>query len=380
VLGYSSREQGQKAFQGVVELSLKETLLSWKEICHVASLCPSLNTLNVGLNQLSMLPTVDYSSLATTLTSINFEFNDFTSLKDLASLAGLKALRSLHLKGNNIVGLAPSGASAPVFPPALQYIDVSYNMIDSWSFVDGLPAHVPGLQGLRLAHNPVYEKRDVDAKATSSEETHMFTIARLGSLKSLNFTHITPTDRTNAELFYLSRIAKQLAGVPEAAEATVLAEHPRYAELCDIYGKPDVIRHQEINPSFLESRLITVTFLSNDQEKRQRKIPKSLDIYAVKGIAGKMFGLSPLKIRLVWETGEWDPVAGYDEREGESSDEDEPAPEEAEPGAAGADDGGEDPAANTGRWVRREVQLKDGPRQLGYCVDGLDVTIRIEVV
>lgn len=32
----------------------------------------------------------------------------------------------------------------------------------------------------------------------------------------------------------------------------------------------------------------------------------------------------------------------------------------------------------SGRWIEREVELKDGPKQLGYCVDGLDVSIRIE--
>jgi hypothetical protein len=249
-------------------------------------------------------------------------------------------------------------------------------MVHSWSFVDRLQDHIPGIQSLRLAHNPVYEKQDVDEKASSSEEAHMFTIARLAPLKSLNFTQITPADRTNAEMFYLSRIAKQLASVPEAAEASVLTEHPRYAELCDIYGKPDIIRRQEMNPSFLESRLITVTFHRNDQEKQQRKIPKSLDIYAVKGIAGKLFGLPPLELGLVWETGEWDPVAGYDDKEGDSSDDDDDVPTPSiEPGAEESED---NPAMNSGRWIRREVQLKDGPRQLGYCVDGLDVSIRVE--
>jgi hypothetical protein len=31
-----------------------------------------------------------------------------------------------------------------------------------------------------------------------------------------------------------------------------------------------------------------------------------------------------------------------------------------------------------GRWVKREVELKDGPRQFGYCVDGLEAKIRVE--
>jgi hypothetical protein len=322
------------------------------------------------------------------LTSINLEFNEFTAVSDLGSLAALKALRSVSLKGNHIEGLASSGAAVPIFPPALQHLDISYNKVGSWSFVDKLSTHFPGIQSLRLAHNPVYEKQTTDGKASSSEEAHMFTVARVASLVLLNFSHITPADRTNAEMFYLSRIAKQLATVPEAAEASVLDEHPRYAELCDLYGQPDVVRRQEINPSFLEARLVTVTFSRGDGgEKRVRRIPKSQDIYAVKGIAGKLFGIAPLSVGLVWETGEWDPVAGYDEGDGDSSDDEGPTGSSSltetrrvtDVRDTDAEEEDKD-SMSRGRWVRREVQLKDGPRQLGYCVDGSDVTVRVEVL
>jgi hypothetical protein len=104
------------------------------------------------------------------------------------------------------------------------------------------------------------------------------------------------------------------------------------------------------------------------------EVPKSFDIYAVKGVVGRLFGLSPLKVRLVWETGEWDPVGGFDEAEGESEEEDMEAEwerKEEEGEVAGLERRG-------GRFVRREVELKDGPRQFGYCVDGLEARIRVE--
>jgi hypothetical protein len=233
------------------------------------------------------------------------------------------------------------------------------------------------LVGLRIGHNPFYDAVDADAKASSSEESHMFTVARLASLKSLNFSQVTPADRTNAEMFYLSRIGKQLAAAPEEAEAEVLALHPRYAELCEIYGAPNVVRRLEVNPAFLEARLITVGFHLDGGEERATKIPKSYDIYAVKGVAGKLFDMSPLKLSLIWETGEWDPVAGFDDQEGDSSDE-EDAEEERERKEVDKNAADEDNTGKPGRWVKREVELKDGPRQLGYCVDGLDVKIRVE--
>lgn len=217
----------------------------------------------------------------------------------------------------------------------------------------------------------------------------MLLVARLPQLKILNFSTISPADRADAEMFYLSRIAKQLAAVPEAAEPEVLSRHRRWAELCEIYGEPSVIRQKELNPTFLEARLVNADFyylgLSQGEgaseskvQRRSVQIPKSFDIYAVKGIAGKLFGLKPLGVKLVWETGEWDPVAGFDEDEGEERDSD----DEDESGQGQGEGEGQEEKkegeSKAGRWVKREVELKDGPRQFGYCVDGMDVKIRVE--
>jgi hypothetical protein len=233
--------------------------------------------------------------------------------------------------------------------------------------------------------------------------------ARLPLIKTLNFVTVTAEDRTQAEMFYLSRIARQLASVPEGEKATVLSAHPRWAALCQMYGEPDVIRKkEEINSEFLEARLITVDFCfvqppssssspgtradnDNGEEepkppslvRRTKKIPKSTDIYALKGIAGRLFNRSPLSLKLFWETGEWDPVAGFDEEQedNDDSEEDEAIEEELQKALAYGQSNVEQHRANRlkGKWVKREVELRDGPRQLGFCVDGLEVRVRVEV-
>ncbi|KAG6037948.1 hypothetical protein E4U41_004631 [Claviceps citrina] len=263
VLKDKSLDRMRDALAGVTELSLQETLLTWEEVCAVAARCPSLATLNAGSNQLGPLPPVDYAHLPSTLTSLNLEFNEFTALTDLSSLTCLTSLRNLHLKGNNMaaVSAVAAPAPAPVFPPSVHYLDLSYNDVAAWSFVDALAVHFPGLTGLRLSHNPVYDAMSDDNKASaSSEEAYMTTIGRLANLANLNFAAVKPADRSNAEMFYLSRIARQLATVPESAEAAVLAQHPRYGQLCRLYGEPDIIRRNEVNPSFLEARLVSVAF------------------------------------------------------------------------------------------------------------------------
>lgn len=385
------------AFRGVTELELEETLMSWESIVDIASGFASLTKLSASLNQFSSIPQASLGSLASTLTTLNLEFNNITSLADLAPLSSLTALKSLHLKANSISAITPSlDTPQPTFAPSLVFLDVSYNRIASWAFIDALPNSVPSLTALRISHNPIYDNPDPGAKssqttqAKTTEEAYMIAVARLPGLKSLNFTSITPQERTNAELFYLSRIGKQLSSVPEDEEAAVLLQHPLYAALCEAHGEPDIVRREEVNPNFLEARLVTVHFNLADTAAAPRvaktattEIPRSFDVYAVKGIAGRLFDARPLSLRLVWETGEWDPVGRYDEQGGDSSDEEDEARALDEDlrleQTVAAGHGEQVQLARGGQWVKREVELVDGPRQLGFCVDGLEATIRVEV-
>lgn len=397
-----------KVFQGVRELTLEENLLEWEEICYIASKFPALHILSASANQLSLLSPIPPVPFTSTLVSIDLEFNHFTSLTDIAPLTAITTLKNLHLKGNRIStpSPAPTSEPAPVFPPALNYLDLSYNQVTTWTFVDALPASFPGLISLRFAHNPIYDDPELDNNnqglsnkpstttttenkgGTNTDEAYMLMVARLPNLKTLNFSTITVADRTNAEMYYLSRIARQLSAVPESMEKEVLTRHRRWAELCEIYGEPAIVRQQEVNPNFLEARLVTVHFCfveqhTGDQRKVTTRIPKSFDIYRVKSMAGKLFGLPPLKLRLVWETGEWDPVAGFDEQDGDSSEDEELEAERErrdgeEEGASSVGGVSHSGGKSGGRWVKREVELKDGPRQFGYCVDGLDVRVRVE--
>lgn len=407
-------EDTEMAFRGVKELAVDETLLQWDEICHITANFSSLTALYAGSNQLSRLSPIPESSLTTTLTSIYLEFNHFTSLTDVASLTSLTALKNLYLKGSNISTITSDTTEGPpVFSKTLTYLDISYNKIHNWSFVDAIPDSFPGVTSLRLAHNPVYDNPGfgsnetaatetataASSKASVTEEAYMITVGRLASLRSLNFSAVTTTDRTNAEMFYLSRIGRQLASVPDnpEAEGRVTAQHRRYAELCGLYGEPVVVRRREVNAAFLESRLINTTFRFQGQGQQQKQgsdgtqledvvvavekkvqIPKSFDIYAVKGIAGGLFGYAPLKLRLIWETGEWDPVAGFDEEAGDNSDDEEIVVVQEEENETQEGDEGIQTKNRAGRWVKREVELSDSPRQFGFCVDGMDVTIRVE--
>lgn len=193
-------------------------------------------------------------------------------------------------------------------------------------------------------------------------------------------------------MYYLSRIAKAMADVPEAEEEKLTSQHPRFAELCEIYGDPTVTRKAPtaIDPNSIAARLISFTFRFRhptsehafaEPVTRTKKIPRAFDTYRLKGIVGRLFGQKPMSLKLVWETGELDPVAGYEE-EWDSSDEEEDEevaavdnqfPRKREV-ATSADE-----MVMMGNWVKREVELVDSTREVGFWIDGKEAMVRVEL-
>lgn len=387
----------KEAFSGVHELDLDDMALSWEEIMQILPKFDTLRTLSASSNGLRFL---DYSlslppvpAIAPSLTSLSLEYNQFKSLSDLIGIKYLTSLEKLSLKGNEISevfqrrenGETGGFRTNLVFGEKLRYIDLSYNAVHSWGFVEALPDVFPGMTALRLSHNPInFSSTNEDEKKTlwTLEVAHMLTVARLGKLTSLNYGAISPTERTEAETYYLSQIAKAMAEVPEQLEHTVTSQHKRYPELCRIHGTPDVIRKgtQTVNPDFLEARLIKFTFYLPASARpgrqqaitKEREIPKGLDIYSVKGVVGRMFGENPLSLKLVWETGTMDPVAGSDDIIDDDSDE-----ESSIEGPRNMPE--QTYESKLSRFVEREVEIEDSTRQIGNFVDGTEARVRVEL-
>jgi hypothetical protein len=384
----------EEAFHGVYELELSDMALQWEDIVRISGQFETLRSLNVSSNGLKLL---DYSLFGSSptvftsnITSLSLEYNEFKSLSDIIGLKYLPSLEKLSLKGNEIsdvfqkrVGDVDDPKRRLTFTEKLRYIDLSYNAIQSWHFVDALADVFPGMTALRLSHNPI-NRNVVNEKVAmwSVEEAHMLTVARLAKLSILNYGTISETERTEAEIYYLSKIAKAMAEVPESLEHTVTSQHKRYAELCKKHGAPDVIRKEAVtvNPDFIEARLIKFTFYMLPNTKpgqqvvitKQRELPKGLDIYTVKGVVGRMFDETPLRLRLIWETGALDPVAGCDDIIDDDSDEDLSIEGEYQSRE-------KTHAMQLGRFVEREVEIEDSTRQVGNFVDGGEARVRVEL-
>lgn len=286
-------------------------------------------------------------------------------------------LQTLNLKNNRIKSTSREGLKTNFsLPKSINELDLSYNEITSWNIINDLPKICAGLKHLRVSQNPLFDTlRAADGKLLTSADGYMLTIARLPKLETLNYSTITDKERLNAETYYLSQIAMEISRASAEQEANIIAQHPRYRDLCEEYGEPRIERKEDnkVDPNSLAARLIKCSFYSRDISSIESlptrdspflvELPNTLNIYAVLGIVGKKFGLLPMRLKLTWETGEKERVkppantwAGV--REWDSSDDD-------------ADDFGDD-------WKEREVELVAGTRPLGTVVESAEAVIRVE--
>ncbi|RAK77777.1 putative tubulin-specific chaperone [Aspergillus fijiensis CBS 313.89] len=377
-------------FNKITELYLDETLLAWDEISAITHQFPSLTLLSASANQISTIS----SPLSGNITRLTLENNDFTSLSALKPLTSLPNLQHLSLRSNAIGTITTPEDLTPLIFPSLTSLDLSRNKISTWLFLNHLPTTCPALTTLRISTNPLFDGpigptsiTGLPEKPMTVDEAYMLTLARIANLQVLNYGTITPKDRTNGELYYLSLITKELSATPKAEEPAILAKHPRYAELCELHGEPEIRRTSAedaagkvVNPRSVAARLVKFVFHLRQNEDgglkekadevvKTREIPRSFDTYQVKAIAGRLFGLPAFGLRLVWETDELDPVS-------REKMEDEEWDSEAE------DERGGDVDADGDRFVKREVELVESTKDIGFWVqaDVSEVRVRVEVV
>jgi hypothetical protein len=336
------------------------------------------------------------------------ENNDITSISALRHISELPDLEHLSLRGNPINTVNRDTADTTLdfqFPPTLRSLDLSRNSITSWAILNKLPTVFPGLTTLRISGSPLYDQPPLppsitaatssDSKPMTVDEAFMLTLSRFPpTLTTLNYSTISPQDRSNAEMYYLSLIGKELSATTEAEEPAILATHPRYSELCELYTNPTITRAvvsdasgtRVIYPRSVAARLVRMAFhfvqyyddndpgASNDRVVA-KEIPGSFNTYQVKALVSRLFGLPAFGFRLIWETDEWDPV----EREAadEAADWDDDSEDEVQAEQARPDSNPHAPGKS--RFVRREIELVDSARDIGFLFQGEIGELRIRV-
>ncbi|KIX94367.1 uncharacterized protein Z520_09753 [Fonsecaea multimorphosa CBS 102226] len=272
-------------FQKVEELYLNECLLTPRQVLDILfpkGQCgfPSLKTLSLSLNELDCfaINSATEAAQCPALTTLILDNNRFADLSSLPTLLALfPNLKALSFQGNIIsnLGLDVPGSSGSSSFLALETLNLANNKIRDYAFVNRLPGLFPNLTSLRISRNPLYEPSNSSdeshqrqAQSTISDSTpYYLTLARIPNLKSLNYTTITPRDREEGEIYYLSVAEKELRPllqgpnvvkqppdrqVPETPssssslspqETIELARrtHPLYSTLCEKYDRDDII-------------------------------------------------------------------------------------------------------------------------------------------
>jgi hypothetical protein len=370
-------------FPNVKYLGLRDTLLEPDEIATITKSFMSLQTLILANNELEAWNSnSNTNNIPSTIHSLDLSGNQITTLASLTSLLTLPNLYTLLLKANKI---GSSTSTSPPIPPTtlsqtLQTLDLRSNEIATWTLPSSLQTTFPSLQNLLIASNPLYATlKSADNKPLTPSDGYTLTLARLPGLQTLNYSTVTDKERLNAETYYLGQIARELALNPSHQRAEVLAAHPRWTVLCEEYGEPTTNAPRgegDVDPASLGARFVAVTFylgasakntLSNEQNtdgEWMADIPRSAGVYALLGRVGKRLDVLPLKLQLIWESGERDPVR----KGGDGGD----APE-------WWDSSDEEDRGEEGEWVAREVKLVAGTRIVGSYFEGREARVRVEV-
>ncbi|KAK5134122.1 hypothetical protein LTR08_006897 [Meristemomyces frigidus] len=370
------------ALPNVRTLRLSNVLMVWDtEVTRLLrDTFPGLHTLVANGNAWTTAAP-NHATLPKGLKTLDLSGNAFTALAGIGCVAN-SAVETLILKNNSIAHLRPDSHHSQATFPSVRELDIRHNNLATWTFFNSLPTTLPNLIHLRTTNNPLYENLvSADGKFLLPEDGYMLTIARLPLLQTLNYSKITEKERLNAEIFYLNQIALESSlTASDALAQAVRAGHPRWQALCEEYGEPAIKRtstgaQNALDPNSLAARLIMLTFTltsptithTHTDTTWTDSFPQTASIYAVLGAVGKRLAVMPLQLRLVWETGERDPLALNDGNAPEwwdSSD------DEAEgDGAVGAEM----------EMGAREVELVAGTRALGTWVEGQKARVRVEV-
>lgn len=116
--------------------------------------------------------------------------------------------------------------------------------------------------------------------------------------------------------------------------------------------------------------------------EKKKLIPRTVDVYRLKGIVGHLFAIRPFSIKLVWETDEWDPVGegdgGWSVSEDDDSDDDDDDHIAKEGKRVASTETFQNTGEDKAMWKRREMELVDGTREVGFFVEGMEARVRVE--
>ena len=336
------------------------------KIFHLIKAFPRLRTLSASHNAITNIPGhLELSALR----CLDLSYNKISSLAEISALCSLPSLSELSLRANPITSLEGSSVRFAT----LKKLDVAATLLPSLASIDPVSNIFPELQSLLTKDTPF----------SRQAAAHLLTIARVSSLTELDHSAIAPAERQNAELYYISQITAQIADAdsPEV-EQRIFLDHPRWNELCRIYGEVNVARKYEQRglyiPGSQGARTAKFTFelISGSHDrlselKKTKLIPLTTSTYRLLGIVSSLFDIPYLSVKLVLEMDDLDPILN-DESPGGSDDE-----------GFGMNINLTGETQRGSKWMKRREELVGSMRPIGDWLpidfQGMDKEVRVRV-
>ncbi|XP_062230482.1 tubulin-folding cofactor E-like isoform X2 [Phragmites australis] len=290
--------------ENICILVLNNCGVTW-ELIKLSFAC--LNELHLMSNKLKMIMTPDGKFVQgfNTLWLLNLEDNQIDSWDEIVKLSYLRSLEQLHLNKNrlkhikypsNLPSPGPLGDAAAVPFENLQVLLLGSNEIDDFPSVDSLNLF-PSLRDVRLSDNPI-------ADPTMGGAPRFILVARLGKVKVLNGSEVSPRERREAQIRYVRLVTgKTESNDPEEIKRL----HPRFAELKAFHGIEDKKPTSSTSgPQKMASGLLSITLKCvgpsmGEKQPLTKKLPPTTTVGKLKSLCESFFKLKDIKVRLFVE-------------------------------------------------------------------------------
>ncbi|TVU18414.1 hypothetical protein EJB05_34510, partial [Eragrostis curvula] len=287
-------------------LVLNNCGVTWELIEKIKVSFARINELHLMSNKLKMIMTPDGKFVQgfNTLRLLNLEDNHFDSWDEIVKLSYIRSLEQLHLNKNRLKHIrypfdlsssGPLGDAAAVPFENLQVLLLGSNEINDFPSVDSLNLF-PNLTDVRLSDNPI-------ADPAKGGATRFVLVARLGKVKTLNGSEVSPRERKEAEIRYVRLVMGKESNDPEEIKRL----HPRFAELKAFHGIEDEKPTSSTSgPQKMASGLISITLkcvgLSmGEKQPLTKKLPPTTTVGRLKSLCESFFKLKDIKVKLFVE-------------------------------------------------------------------------------
>ncbi|TFY71866.1 hypothetical protein EVG20_g1128 [Dentipellis fragilis] len=198
---FSSAFLATNAFQGLTELELNATLMTWQEMLDVVTLMPILKQVEMGYNRLTKLLPARYPDpFDSGIEVVNLDGNQLSDWTDVCrALAPFTRLNRLILSTNPLstIPTRDGSSNTDVQPlPQVKHLALLSAGISTWESVDALNSWLPGLESLSLSGTPLVEGKSLNFRNGTHPRcpnwTYMATIChRTGPVSpcSRQYTH-----------------------------------------------------------------------------------------------------------------------------------------------------------------------------------------------